>query len=94
MTAIIINTRADLDALRDSPDYLEALRVVAGSLDTAVDAAIYPEGYNEPGYSGPAVEPDWQQVETLSTIQRLGFATRAEFEAEYAAAVAADGLGV
>lgn len=94
MRAIIINTRADLDALRGSPDYLEALRAVAGSLATAIDAAVYPEGYNDPGYAGPTVEPDWQNVETLSTIQRLGFATRAEFEAEYAAAVAADGLGV
>ena len=86
----IINTRADLDALAGTPAYLDALRALAGSMITTQDMAVYPEGYGQPGYAGPAVEPDWADVETLGTIERLGF-SRASFEAEYAAAMAKNG---
>ena len=82
---IIINTRTDLEALKGTPDYLPALRTIAGTMETTVNTAEYPEGYGEVSYSGPAVEPVWTTVETLETIHRLGFASRAEFEAEYAA---------
>ena len=85
---IIINTRADLDALKGTPDYLPALRAIAGTMDTTVNTAEYPEGYGNPGYIGPSIEPTWTTTETLETIHRLGFASRAEFEAEYAAAEA------
>ena len=85
---IIINTRADLDALKGTPAYLPALRAIAGTMETTLNAAEYPEGYGDPSYSGPSVEPVWTIVETLETIHRLGFASRAEFEAEYAAATA------
>lgn len=84
---VIINTRADLDALKGTPAHLEALKALAGSMATSMDMAIYPEGHGHDGYDGPAVEPDWHEVETLVTIKRLGF-TRAEFEAEYAAVTA------
>ncbi|NIJ40353.1 hypothetical protein FHS78_000623 [Parvibaculum indicum] len=84
----IINTRADLDALKGTPEYLDAMQAIAGTLETTMDTAVYPDGYNEPGYSGAAVEPVWTSVETLDTIQHLGFSTRAEFEQEYAAATA------
>lgn len=87
MMVVIVNTRADLDALKGGPDYLDAMRVIYGSLSTSVDRAEYPEGYGQPDYTGVAVDPDWQEAETLGTIQRLGFATRAEFEAEYSAAL-------
>ena len=85
---IIINTRADLDALKGTSDYLPALRAIAGTMDTTVNTAEYPEGYGDPSYSGPFIEPTWTAVETLETIRRLGFASRADFEAEYAAATA------
>ena len=87
---VIINTRADLDALAGTPAYLEALHALAGSTSTMQDAAVYPEGYGQPGYVGPVVEADWADVETLGTIERLGF-TRSSFEAEYAAAMAKNG---
>lgn len=74
--ATIINTRADLDALRSTPKYLEALRLIAGAMDTEMNSAE------------PDAEPVWERVETLETIHRFGFATRAEFDAEYAAATA------
>ena len=82
---IIINTRADLDALKGTSDYLPALRATAGTMDTTVNTAEYPDGYGDPSYNGPLVDPEWTTVETLVTIHRLGFADRAEFEAEYAA---------
>ena len=85
---IIINTRTDLEALKGTPDYLPALRTIAGTMETTVNTAEYPEGYGDPSYSGPSIEPMWTAVETLETIHRLGFASRAEFEAEYAAATA------
>lgn len=88
---IIINTRADLDALKGTPAYLPALRAIAGTMETTLNAAEYPEGYGDPSYSGPSVEPVWTIVETLETIHRLGFASRAEFGAEYAAATAEAG---
>ena len=87
---VIINTRADLDALAGTPAYLEALHALAGSMSTMQDAAVYPEGYGQPGYVGPVVEADWADVETLGTIERLGF-SRMSFEAEYAAAMAKNG---
>ena len=83
---IIINTRADLDALKGTSDYLPALRAIAGTMDTTVNTAEYPEGYGDPSYNGPLIDPEWTTVETLETVRRLGFASRAEFEAEYAAA--------
>ena len=82
---IIINTRADLDALKGTPAYLPALRAIAGTMETTVNTAEYPEGYGDPSYNGPLIAPEWTTVETLETIHRLGFASRAEFEAEYAA---------
>lgn len=88
---IIINSRADLDALVGTPAHLDALRALAGSMSTSMDMATYPEGHGQPGYVGPDIEPDWQEVETLGTIERLGF-TRQSFEAEYAAATASAAL--
>jgi hypothetical protein len=88
---IIINTRADLEALKGTPDYLPALRTIAGTIEMTVNTAEYPEGYVDVGYNGPEIEPTWTKVETLETIHLLGFASRAEFDAEYAAATAEAG---
>ena len=87
---VIINTRADLDALVGTPSHFEAMQALAGSMVTSMDMAVYPDDYGQAGYSGPVIEPDWVDVETLDTIRRLGFSSRAEFEAEYAAATAVD----
>lgn len=84
---IIINTRADLDALIGTPAHLEAMRALAGSMVTRMDMAERPEGYGQPGYDGPEIESDWHEIETLSIIEALGF-TRESFKAEYAATIA------
>jgi hypothetical protein len=81
----IINTRADLDALEGTPAYVDALAKLNGSMTAMVDAAVYPEGYGQPGYQGADVAPDWQSVEDLSSLQFLGF-TKTEFAAVCAAA--------
>lgn len=70
----IINTRADLDALRATPAYAEALRNILGSTATWVNTA--PEG------SPPA----WQLVTVLSTIERMGFLSINDLLTECAAA--------
>lgn len=88
----IINTRADLEALKGTPAYLPALQTIAGTLETTMNTVVYPEGYGQEGYDGPEIDPVWETVETLDTIQHLGFHTRAEFDLEYAAATAEDGL--
>ena len=69
----IINTRNDLEALRQASgdDYRTALAALKDSMTTRVDVADHPE-------SGPNVEPVWQDVETLQSIERLGF-TKDEF---------------
>jgi hypothetical protein len=71
---VIVNTRADLDALRDTPAYGEVLRNILGSATTWVNTA--PEG------SPPA----WQMVTVLSTIERMGFLSVNDLLAECAAA--------
>lgn len=42
------------------------------------NVAEYPEGYGQHGYEGPAIDPVWETVEDLSTIQRYCF-TKADF---------------
>jgi len=50
-----------------------------GSMTRRENHAEYPEGYNEPGYDGPVVEPVWVDVLNLDLIARFGF-TEADFE--------------
>lgn len=78
---LIINTRADLDALKGTKDYLPALRAIAGTLDTTINTATASFGEEPP-------EPKWVTLETLETITKLGFSSRSEFETEYAVATA------
>lgn len=86
---IIVNTRADLDALKGTPDYLAALRLLAGTMTATVDVAVYPDGYGDPAYAGPEIDPEWKKIETLDTIERLGF-DRESFEAEFASLTEAE----
>lgn len=77
MQSQLINTRADLDACIGTQQHAEFIALLKGSLTRRVDAAVYPDGYNQPGYTGPVVSPVWTDVEDLSTIQRFEF-TKAE----------------
>jgi hypothetical protein len=69
----IINTRADLDALIGTPEHDEFMAMLKGSMTRKQDVQVYPEGYNQPGYEGNKLEPIWEDVEDLSTIERFGF---------------------
>lgn len=69
----IINNREDLDALIGTPAYDQFVAYLKGSMTRRQDAAIYPDGYGEPGYEGSKIDPIWTDVDDLSTIKRYGF---------------------
>lgn len=69
----VINTREDLDAIQGTPEYDEFMAALEGSMTRKQDVQVYPEGYNQPDYEGEKLEPIWQDVEDLSTIERFGF---------------------
>lgn len=75
MQSPLINTREDLDAIKESNPqaYSEFMQKLKGSMTRRTNTAVYPEGYGQPGYEGPAVEPVWETVEDLTTIKRYGF---------------------
>ncbi len=68
-----INSREDLDSLQGTPEHDQFMNLLKGSMTLKQDTAIYPDGYGQPGYEGPAVEPVWTDIEDLSTIHRFGF---------------------
>ncbi len=76
----VINTREDLDALREANpvEYAIFMEFLKGSMTRKQDMAVYPADYNQPDYAGDKIEPNWQDVEDLSTIERFGF-TKADF---------------
>ena len=53
------------------------IALLKGSMTLRRNVAVYPEGYGQTGYEGPAIEAVWEDVEDLSTIERFGF-TKAE----------------
>ena len=69
----ILNTPADLAALKGTPDYAAALQLLLGSTQTWVNQAA------------AGAPPDWQLVSALSTIQAMGFMTVDALLAECAA---------
>lgn len=69
----VINTRADLDAIQGTPEHAEFMASLKGSMTRKQDAQVYPDGYNQPDYEGPKLDPIWVDVEDLSTIERFGF---------------------
>ena len=69
----VINTRADLDAIAGTPQHTEFMRALKGSMTRKQNVQVYPEGYGQPGYEGPTLEPIWEFVEDLSTITAFGF---------------------
>jgi len=81
MTSLsVINTREDLDAIKDSnpAEYAKFMDYLKGSMTRKQNVAVYPDGYGQPGYEGAVVDPVWQDVEDLSTIERFGF-SKADF---------------
>ena len=75
----IINTRADLDAVAGTAQHAEFMRSLKGSMTRKQNVQVYPEGYGQPDYDGPVLEPIWEYVEDLSTITAFGF-TPNDFE--------------
>ena len=78
MASYVINTRADLDAIIGTPEHAEFMARLKGSMTRKQDVQVYPEGYNDPSYDGPKLEPVWQDIDDLSTIEAFGF-TKADF---------------
>lgn len=79
LSKIVINTRADLDAIYGTPHHAEFMKLLKGSMVRKQDTRVYPDGYGQPGYEGDVLEPIWEEFEDLSTIERFGF-TRADFQ--------------
>lgn len=78
MALPIINTREDLDAAIGTPRHDEFMAYLKGSMSRKQDTQVYPADYNQPEYAGPKLQPIWQDVEDLTTIERFGF-TKADF---------------
>lgn len=74
-----INTRTDLDAIAGTAEHAEFMAHLKGSMTRKQNVAEYPEGYGMPDYDGPEIEPIWEDVEDLTTIEAFGF-TKADFE--------------
>jgi len=74
-----INTREDLDAIQGTPEHEEFLQFLKGTMTRKQNAAVYPDNYNDPDYGGEAIEPVWENVEDLSTIEAFGF-TKSDLE--------------
>lgn len=79
MASVVINTRADLDAVVGTAQHAEFMARLKGSMTRREDQAEYPDNYSDPDYDGPTIEPVWVDVEDLTTIERFGF-TKADFE--------------
>jgi len=73
-----INTRADLNKIKDTPEHTEFMKILKGTMIRQQDTQTYPENYNEPDYNGEKLEPIWTDVEDLSTIEKFGF-TKLDF---------------
>lgn len=74
LSKVVINTRADLDGIAGTPEHAEFMQALKGSMTRRQDVQVYPDGYGQPGYDGEALDPIWEDVEDLSTIERFGFA--------------------
>ena len=69
----IINTREDLDAIAGTPEHDEFMNMLKGSMTRKQNVQVYPEGYSQPDYDGEKLEPIWEVVKDLSTVERFGF---------------------
>lgn len=78
LSNIIINTRADLDAVAGTQAHADFIQSLKGTMTRRQDIQVYPDNYNNPDYDGEILEPIWTDVEDLSTIERFGF-TKEDF---------------
>jgi hypothetical protein len=78
LSKIIINTREDLDAIAGTQAHVNFMEFLKGSMTRKQDVALRPEGYGQQGYVGDVIQPVWQDVEDLGTIERFGF-SKADF---------------
>jgi len=80
MALPVINTREDLDHLagQNPAQHAEFMLYLKGSMTRKQNIAVYPDGYGQPDYTGPVVEPIWADTEDLATIEHFGF-TKADF---------------
>lgn len=74
----IINNRVDLDAIQGTAQHSAFMLSLKGTMTRKTNIQVYPEGYGKPDYAGEKLEPVWQDVEDLSTIESFGF-TKADF---------------
>lgn len=75
-----INTREDLDTIQGTLEHEEFMNFLRGTMTRKQNTAVYPENYNDPDYDGDVIDPVWEDVEDLSTIESFGF-SKADFEA-------------
>ena len=68
-----INTREDLDAIQGTAQHTEFMQFLKGTMTRKQDVAVRPDNYSDPDYEGEVIEPIWEDVEDLSTIERFGF---------------------
>jgi hypothetical protein len=68
-----INTREDLDAIQGTAQHTEFMQFLKGTMTRKQDVAVRPENYSDPDYEGEAIDPIWEDIEDLSTIERFGF---------------------
>lgn len=78
MASFVINNRADLESIAGTKKYHEFMARLKGTMTRKQNIAEYPENYGMPDYDGPAVEPIWEGVEDLTTIEGFGF-TKGDF---------------
>lgn len=69
----VINTRADLDAIKGTPEHTEFMKFLKGSMSRQQDVAVRPDDYGQPEYEGDVIPPVWETVEDLTTITAFGF---------------------
>lgn len=79
LSKTVINTREDLNAIQGTPEHDEFMAALKGSMIRKQNVQVYPDNYSDPDYDGETLEPIWEDVEDLSTIERFGF-TKADFE--------------
>lgn len=70
---IVINSRKDLDNVLGTQAHDDFMLLLKGTMIRKQDVAVRPEDYGQPEYLGEIIEPVWEDVEDLSTIERFGF---------------------
>jgi hypothetical protein len=68
-----INTREDLDAIQGTAQHTEFMQFLKGTMTRKQDVAVRPDNYSDPDYEGEVIDPIWEDIEDLSTIERFGF---------------------